>query len=229
MKIGFTILCRHQSKRLPGKILKPLFKDITVLDHLFNQLNMITSGDNIIIGTSEEISDTPIVNHCKTKNYNYYRGSLNDVSNRFLKIAEENNFDYLTRINGDNLFISSETLIEMVNFAHNNDYDFLTNVPGRTFPYGMGLEIVKRKFYSSIIDKIKSVDREHVTLHLYNHAIGNTKVFKNTTEPFLHGQKLAIDTLDDFTRAQKIVAFLVSNKKEYSLKNISEAIKFIDE
>ena len=229
MKIGFIIFCRYNSTRLPGKILKEIIPGKTVLDHLYIQLNKIVDQNDIIIGTSEESTDTPIKNHCELNNYNCFRGNLDNVSLRLIEIINHYQFDYVVRINGDNLFIDHNILQQMVSDAISNKYDFLSSVPERTFPYGMSLEMVKSEFYKIEYPLFSLEEQEHVTLHFYNNPTkGKRKYYQNTLFPDLQGIKLAIDTDDDFNYATLIANFFVKNKKEINLKNINLAIKTLN-
>jgi spore coat polysaccharide biosynthesis protein SpsF len=229
MKIGAIILCRYNSSRLPGKILKEI-GGIPILQHIINRLSQIQELD-IIVATSEESTDDPISNYCAINNQPYYRGSLDNVSGRILSAAKEYDLDYFIRINGDNLFIDTAVLTEMMELATKGEYDFISNVKNRTFPYGMSIEIVNVDFYSNIIEKfITPYYKEHVTIYLYeNESKFNVKYFYNHELKEASGLKLAIDTEEDFLRAEKIVCNLDSGLSSYDLKEIVEVINKINE
>ena len=52
-------------------------------------------------------------------------------------------FDFATRINGDNLFTDPLIIEDMINIAKTNKWKFITNVPRRTYPAGVSVEILK--------------------------------------------------------------------------------------
>jgi len=221
MKIGAIIICRYNSSRLPGKILKPI-EGKEILLHIYERLSQIQNL-NITVATSIEITDDPIVTFCEEKSIPYFRGSLNNVSERFLKAAENQGLDYAIRVNGDNLFIDIEAMQEMMSLAHRNTYDFISNVKGRSFPFGMSIEIVKTTFYKSIFSKLDSdYYKEHVTIYFYeNEKSGAFFFYYNTKVETAKGLKIAIDTADDFTKASDIVKKI--NMTSYNLKEIVEA------
>ncbi len=222
-KTGIIILCRFNSTRLPGKILKEIDGQ-PVLQHIVNKITKVVPKENIIIATSEEKTDIPIVDYCKQKGLNYYRGSLNNVSLRFLEAAQKYNLDFAVRINGDNFFVNYPLLDEMINIATNNNYDFVSNVKGRTFPKGMSIEIVKTQFYKQMYSQFSSEgDFEHVTIYLYNNdeKIPDKKYIYNNSVPEAAGIQLSIDTKEDFDRT----IYIYNNLKDKDSFDLNEIYK----
>jgi len=221
MKVGAIIICRYNSSRLPGKILKEI-NGKPILLQIYNRLKAIENL-KVIIATSEEETDSPIVEYCKLMNLDFYRGSLSNVSYRFLNAAKTLDVDYAIRVNGDNLFISIETMKYMISLAQRNTYDFISNVKGRTFPFGMSIEILKVSFYDNILSHFDNdYYKEHVTIYLYeNENCGSMFFVYNNKIPKAKGLKIAIDTKEDFERALEISKKI--NFKNYDLKEIVEA------
>lgn len=205
MKIGAIILCRYSSSRLPGKILKEI-EGKPLIQYIIERLRLVKDIDEIIVTTSTEESDNPIVNYCTNNNITFFRGDLENVSKRFLDCATSHNLDYAIRINGDNLFSDPRIISEMCALARSKDYDFLTNVKDRSFPKGISVEIIKTAFYAKAIEKFETdYHKEHVTIYFYEHTIGDYYYYKNTTCTEAAGVQLAIDTIDDFMIAEKII------------------------
>lgn len=226
MKIGYVILCRYNSSRLPGKILKSL-KGLPPLQHTFNRINQFASKDQIVIATSVEESDNAICDYCEANQINYFRGSLDNVARRFLDVAEQNDFDYVVRINGDNIFIDLETVELMEKEAVTAQYDFLTNVKDRTFPKGMSIEFIRTAFYKEKILWIESEEayKEHVTFAFYDNPPAEMKVkfFYNEKFPKLSGSDLALDSPEDFKFIERMIEELGTKMKNYTLKEIEDA------
>ena len=230
MKTGIIILSRFSSSRLPGKVLRPLHGK-PLLSHIINRLKVsVQASGNITIATSNEPSDDAIEEFCDSHSIHCYRGNLNDVAGRFLNAAEELELDYAVRINGDNLFIDTDLLDFMLKTAITGEYDFLTNVPGRTYPFGMSIEIISIPFLKKVYEKYTEEKyKEHVTLYLYdNPDLGKRKIFINKDYPEAKGLKLAVDTLQDFELLGSILSKL-NNKTNYSLQEIISIYKTITE
>ncbi len=228
MRIGFIILCRFNSSRLPGKILKTI-EGKTILQHIVTNLSTIIPLENIVVATSKESTDNPINDYCNHHNIQIYRGSLNNVSLRFLEASKQYHFDYATRINGDNLFIDVQTIQTMLTIAKTNQYDFISNVKNRTFPKGMSIEIVNTKYYEDQYQNFNDADDfEHVTIYLYkNDTDKKHYYFYNTAVPAAAGVQMAIDTQTDFNRAQKMLSLLKTKYNQLGLKEIFETYQTV--
>jgi len=221
MKVGAVVICRYSSGRLPGKILK-LIQGKPVLQYILERLKCASSIDAIVVATSDQKSDQPIVDFCENFGVPCHRGSLEDVSHRFLDAAVSHELDYAIRINGDNLFVDPSVIDRMVQLIGNNKYDFLTNVPERTFPTGMSVEIVRTEFYSGILNNFNYKEsKEHVTLYLYQHEpLGNYYFLENDICPEAKGLKLAIDDEKDFIFARSIISKMKHDHRKYGLQEI---------
>jgi len=82
------------------------------------------------------------------------RRSEHDVAGRFLSCLKAYGWEYGVRINGDRLFLDVETLHAVLAIADTGEFDLVTNIPGQTFPYGLGVEIVRTEFYASCLDSM---------------------------------------------------------------------------
>ncbi len=206
MNIGVVLLCRYESRRLPGKILKEI-RGRTVLSYIAERIRRGAGDRQLVVATSEHPSDDPIASYCARAGLECHRGPLDDVAARFLGCAESRGWDYAVRVNGDNLFLDSETLLAMLAIAETGVYDLVTNVPGRRFPYGMSVEIVRTEFYRQAMQATSEPShREHVTSWLYEHpTLGTRYVFPNRVCPEAAGLPLALDTTEDLVRAERIL------------------------
>ena len=225
MKVGAVILCRYNSTRLPGKILKQV-KGRSILENIIRRLETVDNLDKIIVATSAKETDDAIANYCSEQNITCYRGDLSNVAHRFLSASEHHQLDYAIRINGDNIFVDTETLSEMINTAVEKELDVVSNVPGRTFPYGTSIEIMKVNFYSETYKKFSNEGHfEHVTKYIYDNEVRDSFHFvKNYKYPQLSHQQMAVDTQEDLDRAIFIADTLKEFPIEYNLQQISQAI-----
>lgn len=228
MKTGYIILCRFNSSRLPGKILREI-NGMPLVKILTDRLETL-GRENLILATSTESTDDPIADWCKLNGIKFYRGSLNNVAERFLEAAKWGGFDYAVRINGDNLFADATLIKSMADEAVNKNLDFLSNVPERTFPTGMSIEVVKTSFYENAFKKFKE-DKyfEHVTLFFYENdkEQGKHEFVINTEIPLAKGMKMAIDTEEDFNNAVKIMNIIGTDYKTADWKKIVQLNKDI--
>lgn len=228
MKIGIIILCRFESKRLPGKILMEI-KGKPILEYIIDRLNKVSNIDNIVVATSDSIADKPIWDYCANVKFNLFKGDMDNVAKRFYDCAKKFDFDYAVRINGDNVLADPEIISSMISKIALNDYDFITNVHKRTFPIGMSVEIIKTDFYGKLLPVLKSPKYlEHVTLYLYEHPEkARIFYFLNHAHPKAKGLNLAIDTIKDINFVKKIIQKMELDHTNYNLRDICSIIKKI--
>ncbi len=229
MKIGTIILCRYSSSRLPGKILRDI-QGNTPLGYLYEKFARQIDSQNLLVATSDDPSDDIIEKYCQANGYNCFRGSLDNVSQRFLAAAQSLNCDYAIRINGDALFLDISTYLDMIEICQGGDFDFISNVKGRSFPFGMSVEIVKTQFYEALQSKIQANPRyvEHVTLYLYEHpAEGQQYHHLNTSYPKLSGLQIALDTRDDLILAKQVMEKLGEDYYSCDLQRFQGIIETI--
>ena len=232
MRIGTIILCRYSSTRLPGKILKSL-EGQAVLSWLYTKFaKQVDDPNDLIVCTSVDPTDDIIADFCAEHGMNVFRGSLENVAERFLQAAQHMNYDYAVRINGDALFVDIPTYNNLLEQCRQSDLDFLSNVKGRTFPFGMSVEVVKTKFYEAIQPQIQSNDRyrEHVTLYLYEHEnVGQQLHYKNTVSPGLSGIDVALDEPKDWELYQDIMKKMGSQFYDCDLQQFEKIIQEIQD
>lgn len=221
MKTGIVILSRFSSSRLPGKALMQI-EGKPVLQYIIERVKKVVEHDKIIIATSTENSDDAIEKFAISQDIKCYRGSLDNVAERFYKAAESEGWDYAVRINGDNIFLDINILKEMLKIAKKGKYHFVTNVKDRTFPKGMSVEIVNLSFYRLILNSINKDKnyREHVTLYIYDNVYEECYYYMNTFLPEASGIHMALDTSEDFKRTQDIIATFKGNHTEYNMREI---------
>lgn len=221
MNIGVQVICRNNSSRLPGKILKEI-QGKPVLQYIIERIETVVDRNSIVISTSIEDTDNTIVEYCKMNKLNYYRGSLNNVAERFLQCALQYGFDYTVRINGDNIFVDPFLLNKMIDIAATGKYDFISNVKNRTFPKGMSVEIVRTDYYKKRFDSFNSPrDFEHVTINLYENE--KKEKYYYVINDICHeasGLQLALDTHEDFVKIEAVINQIEGSHINYGLKEI---------
>jgi spore coat polysaccharide biosynthesis protein SpsF len=215
---GIIVLCRYNSSRLPGKILREI-NGKPILQYIVERLDVLKSEYPFVICTSDEPTDDPIVHFCKTNGITYFRGPLDNVALRFLNCAKENGFDYAVRINGDNLFLDDSLIKAHIEIIESKALNFVSNVKDRTFPKGMSIEIVNTAFYESSYPFFKDGDFEHVMTYFYRGNLDKIE-FAYNQKPMTSTVNLAIDTLEDFENAELILNKMNKNHTTYDYNDI---------
>lgn len=229
-KVGAVILVRYNSSRLPGKALMDIAGK-PVLLYIVERLLKVFADDQIVIATSVEDSDQPLVNFAAQKKIKCFRGSLDNVAERFYQAASSQNWDYAIRINGDNIFADISLIEKVKVLSENGAGCFISNVKNRTFPKGMSVESVKLSYFASLLPMINASThyREHVTAYLYDNEKSDFTYLFNSDIPDAAGIQLALDTIEDFERSRNLISRFVNDHTSYNLKEILTLIELHNE
>jgi spore coat polysaccharide biosynthesis protein SpsF (cytidylyltransferase family) len=230
------IQARMSSTRLPGKVLLPL-SDKPVLEHVIKRVRNCKLVDKVVVATTVHDSDDIIENWCKNNNFEYYRGSLEDVLDRFYVVASQHKAENILRITADCPVIDSGIIDEVIEKYHKGNFDFY-GLSGE-FPDGLDCTMFSFKALETAWKNSKlQSEREHVGPYIVNHpelfAIGGYEKFIN-----LGHLRLTLDDprdyqllsaifnklyeIDNFFNHEMIINFL--NENPELLKINSEIIR----
>ena len=229
MNIGIIIQARMGSTRLPGKILKPFYGGKTLLETLLENLHKV-KGVKVIVATSVNENNDQLESFLRERNELVYRGSENDVLDRFIKAAEENNVEGIVRICSDNPFMDWQGVAKLVEKAKTSDADYIgfriNEKPSILTHFGFWGEYVTlnalKRVYSTT--DLGTPAHEHVTFHMYKHP-EEYKCEWIASPDFLEGRddiRLTIDTPDDLQNALKVYSDLKSKDDNFTLKDVVE-------
>ena len=94
------VQARMGSTRLPGKVLKKIDgKPILLI--LLERVMLSKKIDKVVVATTKNKIDEEIVNFCKNYGFNYFRGSEQDVLNRYYNCAKQYNAKIIIRVTSD--------------------------------------------------------------------------------------------------------------------------------
>src|SRR3989338_6848553 len=141
MTIGAIVQARMSSVRLTGKVLLPLLGK-PILEYVLERVEHARSIDRIVVATSDETNDDPIYAFCQNRNVECYRGSLDNVAQRFLGVIDQHNFDAFARICADSPFLDQRIVDKTVKMFRNGNYDMVANTLTRSFPKGQSVEVM---------------------------------------------------------------------------------------
>ena len=148
--ISFVVQARSSSTRMPNKIMLPFYKGKSILDLLIEKLSEV-ENTNIIIATSVNPNCDVIEEVAKIHGVSCFRGSENDVLQRFIDAAEYYHVGKIIRVCSDNPFLELDSINKLVAYADNegntSDYiSFKINViPSIKTHFGFWTEYVTLK------------------------------------------------------------------------------------
>jgi len=228
MKIGAIIQARMTSERLPGKVLHDV-NGKPVLQYLLERLSKSQYLSDVVVATSDLLSDDSIMKFCLEKGFSCFRGSLANVAERFYRLVQEYNFDAFVRISGDSPLLDQRLVDLGIKIFLDNNYDIVTNVLKRTYPKGQSIEIVKSDAFLDAYKEMKEIeDLEHVTTYFYRNK-ENYLIYSFESGEDLGHIQLSIDTKKDMDNFRQVLSLMDKPHWEYEYKEIIKSFRKVTE
>jgi len=176
MRRVIIVQARMTSTRLPGKVMVHV-AGRPMLAQQICRLKECTMADEIVIATTTNLADEPIVDLAHREGVGFFRGSEHDVLGRYVGAARQTQADVIVRITADcpliDPQITDRVISELIN--HATECDYASNVIKRTYPRGLDVEAF---FFDTLLrmDRLAKSQqaREHVTVFLLSEA---TEIF----------------------------------------------------
>lgn len=221
MRIEAFVQARMGSTRLPGKVLKKVLNK-PLLDFLVERLKQSKQIDGIVILTSQKPEDDVIASFCQERKVPCFRGSEEDVLDRYYQAALERRPDAIVRITADCPLIDPDVVDQVIREFRQNylDVDYVTNGLERTFPRGLDVEVFSFKALEQAFKNARRPEeREHVTVYIYRHP-EQFRLKNITYTTSLGHHRWTVDTPEDFTLVRLILEHLYPDKPQFRLKDI---------
>lgn len=221
------------STRLPGKVLLPINKK-PMLQHVVEQTTASKLIDNVIVATTNCKEDKQIVDFCKHKGISYFKGSKNDVLDRYYKCAKKFDCKTIVRITSDCPLIDPDIIDQGIKIFFKNSLDYLgNNIEYKNkkwtnstcnFPHGMTVEVSSFESLKKAWKNAKrSSEREHVFPYIqFNSNIFKVGNFKKSCD--LSHIRCTVDRKEDL-RFVREVRKRLKNKEIVKVNDITNIIK----
>ncbi|HEX3145724.1 MAG TPA: glycosyltransferase family protein [Pyrinomonadaceae bacterium] len=169
MNIVAIIQARMASTRLPGKVLAKL-GDRPLLAQVVNRASRARLLNTILVATSTSQSDDAIKDFCEAGAVRLFRGSEQDVLDRYYQAAKFVQADVVVRLTADCPLLDPAVIDKVVEVFTRGDFDYVANVLVCTYPDGLDTEV----FSFPVLERAwreaqLSSEREHVTPYMRNH------------------------------------------------------------
>lgn len=205
MKIVAIIQARVGSTRLPGKVLEDIAGQ-PMLAHVVDRTRRAKTLDETGVATTTQPDDNAIVRVCQNQGWPYFRGSEEDVLDRYYQAALAFEADVIVRITSDCPLIEPEIIDKVVDefLRYYPAVDYASNTLIRTFPQGLDVEAIG---FSALKKAWQGDDnpvwREHVTPYIWHHP-DKFKVRKVANDIDYSYMRWTVDTPEDLTFVRQI-------------------------
>ncbi len=202
MKIIAIVQARMGSMRLPNKVMKPIC-GTPLIELLLSRLSKAKEVDQIIVATSVEEHNLPLVEYVRNLGYACEQGSENDVLDRFVQVVRAYPADVIVRITGDCPLVDPGLVDEAIRLFKSSEVDYCSNIAPPSYPDGLDIEVCTvNALAQAWAESQKPFDREHVTPYL--REPGRFKTASMQHHENLSGLRWTVDEADDFAVIEKV-------------------------
>lgn len=210
---------RTSSSRLPGKVLKPLLGK-PMLARQIERLHRSTRMDELIVATSVHASDDAIEALCRSEGMACFRGSLDDVLDRFYQAALTRLPQHIVRLTGDCPLTDPAVVDRTIDFYADGGFDYASNALEPPFPDGLDVEVFR---FSCLEVAWREVTgpafREHVTLFIYRHPERfRTGCYRSRTN--LAHLRWTVDEPQDYEFVTRVYEALYPRNPHFSMEDV---------
>lgn len=198
------------STRLPGKVMM-LINGLPMLQGMLERLHQALPTSALLLATSTHPRDELLATMAESLGIRVFRGSEEDVLDRFASAVAHTSADVVVRLTGDCPLIDPTMVDRALDLFYHVLPDYLSNTLRRTYPRGLDIEIFSRKALEiAAREAVMPKDREHVTTYITAHP---EKFFlANFALPEdLSAWRLTVDTEEDAALVRRVAADLKSS------------------
>ncbi len=231
-QLGIILQARTGSTRMPEKVILPFYQEQSILDLLLEKVKKL--GVPVVLATTVNPSDDRICVLAEQHGVPVFRGSENDVLDRFIQAARQFGFSKIIRVCADNPFLDLAGMQNLIVEFSNSNADYLGfqlagNKPSILTHFGFWTEAVS-------LDALKKAQQltseklyhEHVTNFIYgNPALFNVQFIP--ADPLVFSRtdvRMTLDTPEDFEIQKEIFATI---SKENPNFGIPEIVSWLDQ
>ena len=227
-KCVLIIQARTGSVRFPKKVLTKI-NGITLIEQIINRVKKAKKIDKIVLATTKKKEDEILCKIAKKNEISFFRGSENNLVDRYYKAAVHFNANLILRLPADNPIPEPKEYDRLIRYHFKSKNDFSSNIcnfKNNGYPDGIGVEIFNFNALKKIwlLQKNKKF-QEHIALNFYdydkkkpykrfNFKLGTIKCPKDISRPKLI---LDVNYKEDLILIKKIYTQF-KKKKIFQLK-----------
>lgn len=214
---------RMGSERLPGKVMQKI-AGTPMIGIQINRLKQ--AGIPIILATSTNQDNDVLEDYGKELGVEIFRGSEDNVLERFYLAAKQYKADYIIRMTGDNPLVDGKFIRETLErFDHTLSRLYFSPGKSNTYPIGMSFEffsffLLEEAFRNSS----HPGEKEHVTPYMHQNIPGNIKIQTVSRADSKAHYRLTVDSEKDFQLMKLLI-----ERYQCEKKSVEDIIKIIDE
>jgi len=210
---------RVSSSRLPGKVLA----DLVGAPMIVRQIERLTRArmiDELVVATSVDASDDPLVQTVGATGTEVLRGSLDDVLERFADVVRAKQPVHVVRLTGDCPLADPDVLDAVIAHHLVGTADITTNALEVTLPDGLDVEVIRAAaLMAAAAEATLSFEREHVTQFIYRRP-ERFRILHYKAPESSAGLRWTVDEADDLAFVRKVFEVLYPANPHFGLHDV---------
>jgi glutamate-1-semialdehyde 2,1-aminomutase len=202
MRLVAIVQARMGSTRFPRKVMQPI-GETPMVGVLLKRLSKARCLDEIVLATSDDIRNDAMADYVAGEGYAVFRGSENDVLDRYYLAAKEAGAGVVARITGDCPLIDPEVVDAVCERYLAGSADYASNISPPTFPDGLDTEVFSfAALEQAWRDAASGPEREHVTPYI--RESGKFRTVNLSNEVDLSAERWTVDEPADLALVRRI-------------------------
>jgi spore coat polysaccharide biosynthesis protein SpsF len=208
MRRAIIVQARMTSTRLPGKVLADL-EGRPMLERQLARLARCEQADEIVVATTANADDDPLVELAGRVGVRWFRGSEHDVLGRYLGAAREAGAEVVARVTSDCPLIDPVETDAVIAALLERPADYASNFLERRLPRGLDTEALWRDVLERV-DRLgtSTAAREHVTFHIHTERPDRFEVVSVKRPYDAADLRWTVDTPEDLELVRRVYAAL---------------------
>jgi spore coat polysaccharide biosynthesis protein SpsF len=226
-KVVATIEGRMTSTRLPGKILMPLAGK-PVMAHMIDRHRRSRYTDEVIVATTVNATDDPVVALCEEMKCPYFRGSEVDVLGRIVEAGKAHTADILVQGMADSPLVDHRVVDRLLEILEEDTCDVASNEFGeRKYPDGFDMRVYRFSVLKKFEEEHKEEGyREHAGHQLRNDPVHYKRgLLLAEGDMFWPALRLTLDTKEDYRLISAVFNELYPKNPDFSAEDVITFLK----
>jgi spore coat polysaccharide biosynthesis protein SpsF (cytidylyltransferase family) len=225
LRIDVVIQARMGATRLPGKVMLEVLGK-PVIWRVISRVSKAQLIDGLVVATTTKSEDDVIETFCRKNDISFFRGSDEDVLDRYYQCAKKHDLENIVRITADCPLHDPHVIDLVIKKYKSGNYDYISNTDPPSYPDGIDVEIFSLyALEKAWTNATLSSEREHVTPYIRKNKnlfrVGNVQ-----KETDLSELRWTLDQEEDFRFIQTVYEKLSGSKND--IFYIDDILELID-
>jgi spore coat polysaccharide biosynthesis protein SpsF len=219
MTVLAILQARMSSSRLPGKVMADLLGE-PMLARQIERLRRCRTIDRLLLATSIDPADDALAELAARIGIECFRGSLDDVLDRFHAAMAGRGADQIVRLTGDCPLIDPGLIDRLVELHVAGGYDHSCNTLTPRWPDGLDAEVMRAGVLEAAWrEATLPSEREHVTRFIYTRP-ERFRLGSLVGDADLSDQRWTVDTPEDLAMVRAVYAALYPANPAFGTEDI---------